>query len=135
MVTVPYAYEIPYTPDPLSGDSFPVLPLRVINPRNPDQEPLDINTYLDSGAQRSLFDGWIATALGLDLLSGRPFPMVPSEVFSRGGFIRCGSSMVISANSSWRSGLVRVRSEETFWDVTFSTCSKSASVKDTSSSM
>ena len=65
-----YAYEIAYTPDPLTGDSFPILPLRIANLNNSGRA-LDINTYLDSGAQRSLFDGWIATALGFDLLSGQ----------------------------------------------------------------
>ncbi len=70
MATVQYAYEVAYTYDPLTGDPFPILPLQVANPHAPGQA-LDANAYLDSGAQRSLFDGWIATALGLDLLSGR----------------------------------------------------------------
>jgi hypothetical protein len=70
VVTVQYAYEIAYTPDPLVGDSFPILPLRVTNLNNSGRA-LDVNAYLDSGAQRSLFDGWIATALGFDLLSGQ----------------------------------------------------------------
>jgi len=64
MVTVQYVAEFAYTYDPLSGDPFPLLPLQLANPHAPTQA-LDINAYLDSGAQRSLFDGWIATALGL----------------------------------------------------------------------
>lgn len=70
MVIAQYAYEFAYTHDPLSGDTFPILPLRIANPHNPGRA-LDINTYLDSGAQRSLFDGWIAADLGFNLLSGR----------------------------------------------------------------
>src|SRR5262249_8090177 len=69
MVTIQYVAEFAYTHDPLSGDPFPILLLQVANPHDPGQA-LDINAYLDSGAQRSLFDGWIATALGFDLLSG-----------------------------------------------------------------
>jgi len=69
MTTVQYSYEVAYTHDPLSGDPFPILPLQVANPHAPEQA-LDTNAYLDSGAQRSLFDGWIATALGFDLFSG-----------------------------------------------------------------
>ncbi|MBI3756435.1 MAG: hypothetical protein HY267_00510 [Deltaproteobacteria bacterium] len=70
MVTVQYAYEISYAHDPFTGDPFPILPLQVTNLSNPGIA-LDVNAYLDSGAQRSLFDGWIATSLGLDLLSGQ----------------------------------------------------------------
>jgi hypothetical protein len=69
MVTVQYSSEVAYTHDPLSGDLFPILPLQIANPHDPRQA-LDTNAYLDSGAQRSLFDGWIATALGFDLFSG-----------------------------------------------------------------
>jgi hypothetical protein len=69
MVAVQYAAEVAYTYDPISGDPFPILPLRIANPYDPGQA-LDTNTYLDSGAQRFLFDGWIATALGFDLFSG-----------------------------------------------------------------
>jgi hypothetical protein len=35
---------------------------------------LDIDAYLDSGAERSLFEGWITRAIGLDLLAGRTIP-------------------------------------------------------------
>lgn len=70
MVTVQYAYELSYTPDPFTGDPFPILPLRITTLSHPETA-LDVNAYLDSGAQRSLFDGWIAISLGLDLLSGQ----------------------------------------------------------------
>ena len=50
-------------------DYFPILTLRMTNPRQSEQS-LDIDGYLDSGAKRSLFDGWIAATLGFDLFSG-----------------------------------------------------------------
>ncbi|MBI3300886.1 MAG: hypothetical protein HYZ72_02245 [Deltaproteobacteria bacterium] len=46
-----------------------MLVLQMASPDHPEQA-LDIDAYLDSGAQRSLFDGGIGTALGLDLFSG-----------------------------------------------------------------
>lgn len=69
MVTVQYQHQFSYTYAPEYKDHFPILPLRVTNPRDPTLA-LDVDVYLDSGAKRSFFDGWIATALGLDLLSG-----------------------------------------------------------------
>ncbi len=69
MPTVTYAYQFNYTYDPQKGEPFPVLVLQIMNPDHSEQA-LDIDAYLDSGAQRSLFDGGIGTALGLDLFSG-----------------------------------------------------------------
>lgn len=48
---------------------FPGLSLQVQNPNSPDQA-VDIEAHLDSGAEFSLFDGWIARAIGTDLLAG-----------------------------------------------------------------
>ena len=31
----------------------------------------DVEAYLDSGCEYTLFNGWVATTLGLDLLAGR----------------------------------------------------------------
>ncbi len=31
---------------------------------------MDVNTYLDCGSERSLFNGWVGAALGIDILSG-----------------------------------------------------------------
>lgn len=82
MVTIHYPHEFPYMHDPFRGDPFPILPLRIQNPSDPSQA-LDVNAYLDSGAQRSLFDGWIATDLGFELMSG------PSILYaSLGGIIQ-----------------------------------------------
>lgn len=69
MVTVQYREEIPYRYDHEYDAYFPILQLRITNAHDADQY-VDIDAYLDSGAVRSFFDGWIATAIGLDLLSG-----------------------------------------------------------------
>ena len=69
MVTVQYQHEFPYTYVGEYDDYFPILTLRMTNPRQSEQS-LDIDGYLDSGAKRSLFDGWIAATLGFDLFSG-----------------------------------------------------------------
>lgn len=50
-------------------DRFPGLPVQVQNPNSPDQA-VDVQAHLDSGAEFSLFDGWIAGAIGVDLLDG-----------------------------------------------------------------
>lgn len=68
MVTVDYDHEIQYGHDP-NGRPYPRLTVQVENPTAPDQA-LDIDAHLDSGAERSLFDGRLAPVLGLDLLSG-----------------------------------------------------------------
>jgi hypothetical protein len=65
--TIEYAHRFDYVR--ISGEPFPILQLRLFNPSRPDRG-LDVDAYLDSGAQGSLFNGWRAQALGLDLLSG-----------------------------------------------------------------
>ena len=67
METVEYTHRFDYVR--ISGEPFPVLQLRVLSPSQPELG-LDVDAYLDSGAQGSLFNGWRARALGLDLLSG-----------------------------------------------------------------
>lgn len=67
MVTVSYTYQFNYRE--FSGRRYPILQLSVSNPGDPEQA-VDIDAYLDSGAERSLFTGSIARAVGLDLLSG-----------------------------------------------------------------
>jgi hypothetical protein len=65
---VQYAHRLAYPLDSL-GKPFPILQLRISNPADSEQG-LDIEGYLDSGAEYSLFNGWMATAIGFDLLSG-----------------------------------------------------------------
>lgn len=67
MWTVSYLFRFPYRT--VTGDLFPLVMLRVSNPAQPDLS-LDVDAYLDSGAQRSLFNGWRAQTLGLNLLDG-----------------------------------------------------------------
>jgi hypothetical protein len=69
MPNVPYTHEFAYTYSSQTGEPFPVLVLQLASPAHPEQA-LDIDAYLDSGAQRSLFDGRSGTALGLELFNG-----------------------------------------------------------------
>lgn len=68
MPVVSYDYELPYSYGP-TGDRFPRLTLRIANP-SAQGLSVDADAYLDSGAQRSLFDGGIGRAIGIDLLTG-----------------------------------------------------------------
>lgn len=69
MVLVSYDHDFNYLFSP-NQRAYPGLVLRVGTPGTPEQA-LETDAYLDSGAERSLFDGRIATAIGLDLLNGR----------------------------------------------------------------
>lgn len=71
-MTVGYTHQLDY---PYGADQrcFPGLLLRIWSPDFPEQA-LETDAYWDSGAERSLFDGQIGRALGLDLLGGRPIP-------------------------------------------------------------
>ena len=68
MVNVEYQHEIPYAHD-VNGKQYPRLTLRLANPADPDQA-LDVDAHVDSGTERSLFDGSLARGLGIDLLAG-----------------------------------------------------------------
>lgn len=56
MIAVHYQYEFGYSYDD-QGDPFPILSVRIGNPRAPEVGPRDADGYLDSGATLSLFDG------------------------------------------------------------------------------
>ena len=86
MITVHYQHEFPYTYVEEYDDYFPILTLRIANPLQPEQS-LDIDGCLDSGAKRSFFDGWIATALGLDLLGGSKITHGSSAGFQTTGHL------------------------------------------------
>lgn len=68
MVTVNYLHEFNYR-DFVEGHS-PVLQLRVSHPDNSENQ-IDVDAYLDSGAQRSLFSGFLITSLGITLINGK----------------------------------------------------------------
>lgn len=57
MVTVNYHHEIQYTYE--NGRHYPRLTLRLANLGDPEQA-IDLDAYLDSGAERSLFSGCLA---------------------------------------------------------------------------
>jgi len=68
VIVVEYVHELPYSHD-ASGRQYPRLTVRISNPGAPEQA-IDIDAYLDSGAERSLFDGRMGVAIGLDLMAG-----------------------------------------------------------------
>ncbi len=66
--TISYTHEIEYGYDE-QGMRLPLLKFRLSNPEKPELI-VDIEASLDSGAERSLVDGQIGAALGLDVLRG-----------------------------------------------------------------
>lgn len=79
MPTVTYSHEFPYRQS-LAGGTFPILPITIGAARHLARSA-DVIAYLDSGAQRSLFDGTLAGAIGLDLLAGRRLTMASTAGF------------------------------------------------------
>src|SRR3990172_4793328 len=67
----PFSYSHQFNYREVNGKSFPILQLRISNPQQPELG-IDIDTYIDSGAEYSILNGWIATSLGIALLSGEP---------------------------------------------------------------
>lgn len=63
MVTVDYQHQFNYRE--FSTGRVPVLPLSVSLPGG--QNSIDVDAHLDSGAERSLFNGFIISALGVVL--------------------------------------------------------------------
>lgn len=72
MITVAYDHQLDYLYD-INQQRFPGLLLQIRSSDLPEQA-LETDAHLDSGAERSLFAGWIGRAIGLDLLRGRPLP-------------------------------------------------------------
>lgn len=66
--TLNFEHQFEYSSDE-RGDTFPKLVLRLINPADPTCA-IDFDGHLDSGAGRSLLNGQLAAAIGLDLLAG-----------------------------------------------------------------
>ena len=69
MPVVAYEYRIGYPYDP-DGNRSPRLSFQIAKADEP-AVTVDVNAYLDSGAQRSLFSGRIGAVLGIDVLSGQ----------------------------------------------------------------
>jgi hypothetical protein len=66
---VRYDHELPYAYDEVTGERFPRLTFCLSAPDDPSRA-VDVDAFLDSGAQCSLFDGRLAKAIGVDPLSG-----------------------------------------------------------------
>ena len=102
MATVHYQHEFPYTYVEEYNDYFPILTLRITNPFQPEQS-LDIDGYLDSGAKRSFFDGWIATTLvSIYSADQRLHTGHPQASKQQAIFIRFASSILLSGVSILR---------------------------------
>jgi len=70
---VDYAHTFPYLYDPSGQDRQPLLPLDLVHP-DAWNSRIAVDGYLDSGCSRSLFDGRLALAIGLDPTRGRSIP-------------------------------------------------------------
>ncbi len=68
MPTVHYPHQFDYAYDE-DGNLLPRLALAISRPLE-SGKTIDADAYLDSGAERTLFSGWIGTALGIDVLAG-----------------------------------------------------------------
>jgi hypothetical protein len=68
VIPVSYAHELEYLRDSVTGELFPGLWIVIRNLE--DGRELELQAHLDSGAERSLFDGQVARALGLPIEGG-----------------------------------------------------------------
>lgn len=68
MIAVTYDHVFNYLYG-VDNRQFPGLIIRVENPHD-SERAIEVDAHLDSGAERSLFNGWIANTIGLELLSG-----------------------------------------------------------------
>ena len=68
MPTIHYSHQLAYSYDE-DGNLLPRLALAVSKPPR-SGNVIDVDAYLDSGAERTLFSGWVAKTLGLDILAG-----------------------------------------------------------------
>jgi hypothetical protein len=83
--SVAYHFEFLYRPSP-AGGMFPILSVAISSPRL-SARSADVIAYLDSGAQRSLFDGTLAGLIGIDLMDGTRVPFASAAGFSIEGII------------------------------------------------
>jgi hypothetical protein len=68
MPVVAYEYQLDYAYDP-DGSRFPRLDFQMARASNTGVT-VDVDAHLDSGTERSLFNGKLATVLGIELLRG-----------------------------------------------------------------
>jgi len=74
-VKAEYQQRFPFRCDEVSGDYPPLLALDLVNPTEPKCS-LAFDGYLDTGCSRSLLDGRLAVAVGLDPTRGKVVPYV-----------------------------------------------------------
>lgn len=67
MVNVEYRYQYEYRY--LGDERFPIIQLTITNPADLTQS-IDVDAYIDSGAERSIFNGFVIPVIGLELLNG-----------------------------------------------------------------
>jgi hypothetical protein len=68
MISVIYRHRFNYRE--FQSGHYPILQLRLTYPGNNDA--IDVDAYLDSGAERSLFDGSLLGAFGIPLINEKP---------------------------------------------------------------
>jgi hypothetical protein len=68
MVSVIYRHRFNYRE--FQSGRYPILQLRLTYPGNDDA--IDVDAYLDSGAERSLFDGSLLGAFEIPLINEKP---------------------------------------------------------------
>jgi hypothetical protein len=83
--TITYTYQFPYGYSP-QGRPFPILSLRLLNPTDTALS-VEVAAYLDSGTDRSLFDGTLTHALGIDLLRGKRITFLSTGGTGIGAFL------------------------------------------------
>jgi hypothetical protein len=74
---VDYEYDFPYFVPGDGGPAFPGLLANVSRLDNPE-ESVDVEAHIDTGAEFSVFGGWIATSIGLVLFEGEPINLAPT---------------------------------------------------------
>jgi len=68
VVSVTYRYQFAYRS--INDRQYAIRQLRLSNPGNPEQG-VDVDAYLDSGAEGSVFNGLFLEALGIQLVNGQ----------------------------------------------------------------
>jgi hypothetical protein len=84
LVHVDYQHSFNYRQFP--AGSFPIVPVRITRQDNRELA-IDTDAYLDSGAQLSLFDGRLLTALEIDVVNQRAVPYSPTFGGSITGYL------------------------------------------------
>ena len=72
MIRVNYLHEFNYRE--FSASLSPVLQIEISLPGRHPNHKIDVDAHLDSGAQRSLFDGFLIAALGGELVNDKIQP-------------------------------------------------------------